>query len=82
MHVDNYDEIVALKEKIKADLGDVDILVDSAGLLPKVSLLQDEPSDLEQVQNLFRNNFKPNVGPLFNETTKIPTHAWSDAWYH
>lgn len=68
MHVDNNDEIVALKEKIKADLGDVDILVDNAGLLPKVSLLRD--------------NFKPNVGSLLNETTKTPTHAWSDAWYH
>lgn len=45
----NYDEIVALKEKIKADLGEVDIVVNSAGLLPKLSLLEDNPEDLLRI---------------------------------
>lgn len=52
MDVANYDEIVALKEKIKIDLGDVDILVNNAGLLPKISLLQGEPSDLKRIINV------------------------------
>lgn len=50
--VANYDEIVALKEKINSDLGAVDILVNNAGLLPKVSLLQGEPKDLERIINV------------------------------
>lgn len=50
--VANYDKVVELKEKIKADLGDVDILVNNAGLLPKVSLLQGEPNDLERIINV------------------------------
>lgn len=49
MDVANYDEIVALKEKIKVDLGDVDILVNSAGLLPKLSLLEGNPEDLLRI---------------------------------
>lgn len=47
-----YDEVVALKEKINVDLGEVDILVNNAGLLPKVSLLQGEPKDLERIINV------------------------------
>lgn len=47
--VSNYEEIVALKEKIKADLGEVDILVNNAGLLPKVSLLQGNPEDILRI---------------------------------
>lgn len=49
MDVANYDEIVALKEKIEVDLGEVDILVNSAGLLPKVSLLEGNPEDLLRI---------------------------------
>lgn len=47
--VANYDEIVALKEKIKVDLGDVDILINNAGLLPRVSLLQGNPEDILRI---------------------------------
>ncbi|XP_055322844.1 17-beta-hydroxysteroid dehydrogenase 13-like [Sitodiplosis mosellana] len=47
--VANYEEIVALKEKIKADLGDVDILINNAGLLPRVSLLQANPEDILRI---------------------------------
>lgn len=47
--VANYDEIVALKENIKTDLGEVDILVNSAGLFPNVSLLEDNPEDLLRI---------------------------------
>lgn len=36
----------------------------------------------EKVQNLVRDNFKPKVGPLVNERAKIPTHAWTEDWYH
>lgn len=50
--VANYVEIEALKEKIKTDLGDVDILVNNGALLPKVSLLQGEPSDLQRIINV------------------------------
>lgn len=50
--VANYDEIVALKEKVNADFGAVDILVNNAGLLPKVSLLQGEPNDLQRIVNV------------------------------
>lgn len=49
MDVANYDEIVSLKEKIRADLGEVDILVNCAGLLPKVSLLEGNPEDLLRI---------------------------------
>lgn len=45
----NYDEIVALNEKIKADLGEVDILINNAALLPRVSLLQGNPEDLLRI---------------------------------
>lgn len=45
----NYDEIVALQEKIRVDLGEVDILVNSAGLLPKLSLLEGNPEDLLRI---------------------------------
>lgn len=47
--VANYEEIVELKEKIKADLGEVDILVNNAGLLPRVSLLQGNPEDILRI---------------------------------
>lgn len=47
--VANYDEIVALKEKIKADLGEVDILINNAGLLPRVSLLEGNPEDILRI---------------------------------
>lgn len=47
--VANYEEIVALKEKIKADLGDVDILINNAGLLPRVSLLEGNPEDILRI---------------------------------
>lgn len=53
MDISNYDEIVALKEKIKTDLGEVDILVNNnVDLLPEVSLLQGEPKDLERIMNV------------------------------
>lgn len=47
--VANYEEIVALKERIKTDLGDVDILINNAGLLPRVSLLQGNPEDILRI---------------------------------
>lgn len=47
--VANYDEIVSLKERIRADLGDVDILINNAGLLPRVSLLQGNPEDILRI---------------------------------
>lgn len=47
--VANYDEIVSLKEKINIDLGDVDILINNAGLLPKVSLLEGSPEDILRI---------------------------------
>lgn len=47
--VANYDEIVALKEKIKADLGEVDILINNAGVLPRVSLLEGNPEDILRI---------------------------------
>lgn len=45
----NYDEIVALKDRIRADLGEVDILINNAGLLPRVSLLQGNPEDVLRI---------------------------------
>lgn len=48
----NYDEIVILKEKIKRDLGDVDILINNAGLLTKVSLMEGSPEDILRVFNV------------------------------
>lgn len=47
--VANYDEIIALKEKIKNDLADVDILINNAGLLPKISLLEGNPEDILRI---------------------------------
>lgn len=47
--VANYDEIVLLKQRIKNDLGDVDILINNAGLLPRVSLLQGNPEDILRI---------------------------------
>lgn len=49
MDVANYDEIIVLKEKIKADLGEVDILVNNAGLLSKLSLLDGNSDDLLRI---------------------------------
>lgn len=45
----NYDEIIALKERIKNDLGDVDILINNAGVLPRISLLQGNPEDIFRI---------------------------------
>lgn len=50
--VANYDEIVSLKEKIKKDLGDVDILINNAGVLPRVSLLQGNPEDILRIMKV------------------------------
>lgn len=47
--VANYDEIIAVKEKIKNDLGDVDILINNAGILPIVSLLEGNPEDILRI---------------------------------
>lgn len=58
MDVANYDEIVALKEKIQADLGEVDILINNAALLPKISLLQGNPEDILRI-------FKVNLVAYF-----------------
>lgn len=50
--VANYDEIVALKEKIKVDLGDVDILINNAALLPKISLMEGNPKDISRIMEV------------------------------
>lgn len=47
--VANYDEVYALKGKILADLGPVDILINNAGLLAKVSLLQGSTDDILRI---------------------------------
>lgn len=48
----NYDQIVALKEKIEMDLGHVDILINNAGLLPKISLLEGSSDDIFRIINV------------------------------
>lgn len=47
--VANYDEIIALKEKIRTDLGEVEILINNAGVLPRVSLLEGKPEDIARI---------------------------------
>lgn len=44
--------MVAVKKLIDLDLGTTDILVNNAGLLPKVSLREGKPEDLERIINV------------------------------
>lgn len=45
----NYDEVRTLREKIRKDLGSVDIIVNNAGLLTNISLLEGQPQDVMRV---------------------------------
>lgn len=47
--VANYDEVRTLREKIRIDLGSVDIVVNNAGLLTNISLLEGGPEDVMRV---------------------------------
>lgn len=47
--VSNYHEVVQLKDRVNQDLGTVDILVNNAGLLPKVSLTEGNPDDINRI---------------------------------
>lgn len=47
--VSNYHEVIQLKEKINQDMGTVDILVNNAGLLPRVSLAEGNPDDINRI---------------------------------
>lgn len=52
--VSNYSEILKLKENILSDLGEVDILVNNAALIPYKSILDQSAEELER---LTRVNF-------------------------
>lgn len=44
--VSNYDEVRTLREKIRIDLGSVNIVVNNAGLLTNISLHDGRPEDV------------------------------------
>lgn len=49
----NLDEVRTLKERIRKDLGGVDILVNNAAISPDLSLLRGQP---EEIARLIRVN--------------------------
>lgn len=44
--------MVAVKKAIDRDMGATDILVNNAGLMPKMSLREGKPDDIERVINV------------------------------
>lgn len=44
--------MVAVKKLINRDMGPVDILVNNAGLMPKMSLFEGRPEDIQRVINV------------------------------
>lgn len=50
--VSNYEEVVQLKEQVTKDLGTVDILVNNVGILPRVSLTEGNPEDINRIIQL------------------------------
>lgn len=44
--------MVAVKKQIDRDMGATDILVNNAGLLPKLSLREGQPEDIERIINV------------------------------
>lgn len=49
MDVTNYERIEEVKKEINTDLGLVDILINNAGLVPKISLRDGKPSDIQRL---------------------------------
>lgn len=47
--VTNYERIEEVKREINIDLGTVDILVNNAGIIPKHSLRDGKPSDIQRL---------------------------------
>lgn len=50
--VTNYDRIEEVKRQINTDLGTVDILVNNAGIIPKQSLREGPPSDIQRLMDI------------------------------
>lgn len=69
--VANYDEVRTLREKIRIDLGSVDIVVNNAGLLTNISLLEGRPEDVMRVMkvNLVSQFWVTRIG--FLASTRI-----------
>jgi all-trans-retinol dehydrogenase (NAD+) len=47
--VSDYAAVMEMKRQIDIDLGTVDILLNNAGLLPKVSLMEGDASDISKI---------------------------------
>jgi NAD(P)-dependent dehydrogenase (short-subunit alcohol dehydrogenase family) len=47
--VSNFDEILALKKEILEDIGEVDFLVNNAGIIDCRTLLEQPPEDIERI---------------------------------
>lgn len=47
--VSKYEEVQRIRERIENEIGEVDILISNAGLLPEISLLEGVPSDYEKI---------------------------------
>lgn len=45
----NYERIEEVKREINTDLGTVDILINNAGIIPKYSLRDGSPSDIQRL---------------------------------
>lgn len=74
----DYGQVVAVKELIDRDMGATDILVNNAGLMPKVSLLDATPQDIDRI-------IKVNVSSHFYvcASTRIPSgHYYWFAHFH
>lgn len=47
--VSKYDEVQLVRERIENEIGEVDVLINNAGLLPEISLLEGTAGDIEKI---------------------------------
>lgn len=50
--VSKYEEVQSLRHNIEKDLGPVDILINNAGLLANVSLMEGKAEDIQRIINV------------------------------
>lgn len=50
--VSNYEEVKQLRKNVENDIGPVDLLVNNAGILARVSLLEGKAEDVQRVLNV------------------------------
>lgn len=50
--VSNFDEVKELQKSVENDIGPVDVLVNNAGILTRISLLEGRAKDIQRVINV------------------------------